>query len=635
MLKVAILGCGYMAYYYAMAAFNHRALFSICGGYDTDEQRASRWAAHFQARAYPSFDALLADPDIDIVVNLTPPQQHFDANLRILRSGKHLYSEKPLAMTGDQARILQRVAQLHGVLLGAAPSCLLSPAVTLAAQLLEQGAIGRPRFLHLSMHDFRVDLARPERWINPLGVGWPYANEFETGCTAEHSAYSLSIALAWFGPVKSVDSLTRTAIPDKRVAGAPLPPGPSPDFTTSVLDFANGVTGHLTCGIVCDIADRSIAIHGDEGSLALEDCWDYFSPLRLSRRRPLGGGQHVETRTIAPERGAGFVHDYGMEMDQCMGIANLCLAIRNHSPLLCGGELAIHATELCERISNGGSARLDASFQPLSAQPWTAAARAALGAPPLIAWRQEQGTPAAALPASKTIAGIHLDTLPAMPAAPACLYAAGNDSELPRRLEETLAAGLPAYLPPSRFAQLLLRNGPRPDLSSPWLKSGLPAGYRADIRDALRQSLPPKQLETLRWEWTTAAPADRLADALALCGLLADWPDAPVELRFGPNQRDDIRLDLQWSNGPRIEMRIRRGEADAIQAHASLRGMAEFIVPEAWLAAALRPDPEAALRQLSWRVRLPAHHADWQPAHSFRFAALLYALPAPAQALFH
>ncbi|MEN6080174.1 Gfo/Idh/MocA family oxidoreductase [Chromobacterium piscinae] len=372
MLKVAILGCGYMAYYYAMAAFNHRALFSICGGYDTDEQRASRWAAHFHARAYPSFDALLADPDIDIVVNLTPPQQHFDANLRILRSGKHLYSEKPLAMTGEQARTLQRVAQLHGVLLGAAPSCLLSPAVTLAAQLLEQGAIGRPRFLHLSMHDFRVDLARPERWINPLGVGWPYANEFETGCTAEHSAYSLSIALAWFGPVKSVDSLTRTAIPDKRVAGAPLPPGPSPDFTTSVLDFANGVTGHLTCGIVCDTADRSIAIHGDEGSLALEDCWDYFSPLRLSRRRPLGDGQHVETRTIAPERGAGFIHDYGMEMDQCMGIANLCLAIRNHSPLLCGGELAIHATELCERISNGGSAQLDASFQPLSAQPWMA-----------------------------------------------------------------------------------------------------------------------------------------------------------------------------------------------------------------------------------------------------------------------
>ena len=70
----------------------------MTGAFDTNRDRHSQFCSHWQVRAYPDFDVLLADPHVGIVLNLTPPDSHFATSQAALEAGKHVYSEKPLAM---------------------------------------------------------------------------------------------------------------------------------------------------------------------------------------------------------------------------------------------------------------------------------------------------------------------------------------------------------------------------------------------------------------------------------------------------------------------------------------------------------------------------------------------------------
>ena len=100
---VAIVGCGYIADAYRHCLPMHAQTLRLCGAYDRDAARLAAFRGHWGDRAFSSLDELLADPAVSIVINATDPQNHAPVTRAALDAGKHVYSEKPLAMTRDEA----------------------------------------------------------------------------------------------------------------------------------------------------------------------------------------------------------------------------------------------------------------------------------------------------------------------------------------------------------------------------------------------------------------------------------------------------------------------------------------------------------------------------------------------------
>ncbi len=140
---IAIIGCGFVADLYLETLRLHPQL-ALQGVFDRDPGRSFAFARRHALEVYPDREALLADPRVELVLNLTNPHAHYDVTRACLDAGKHVYSEKPLAMQVEHARALVGLAQARGLLLSGAPSRLLGrPAQTLW-KALREGRIGRP-----------------------------------------------------------------------------------------------------------------------------------------------------------------------------------------------------------------------------------------------------------------------------------------------------------------------------------------------------------------------------------------------------------------------------------------------------------------------------------------------------------
>lgn len=104
-MNIAIVGTGFVADYYMTTLRNYPEL-KLRGAYDRSPERLKAFCAYYSLSAYDSFEAVLADPEVQIVVNLTTPESHFEISHAALSAGKHVYSEKPLAMNYDDAEAL-------------------------------------------------------------------------------------------------------------------------------------------------------------------------------------------------------------------------------------------------------------------------------------------------------------------------------------------------------------------------------------------------------------------------------------------------------------------------------------------------------------------------------------------------
>jgi predicted dehydrogenase len=109
-MKIAIIGCGFVADLYAATLDIHSNL-ELTGVTDRDPERAVKFGSLYRARAYRDLDELLADDQIEIVLNLTNPESHFAVSRAALEAGKHVYSEKPLAMSMQDAISLSELAK--------------------------------------------------------------------------------------------------------------------------------------------------------------------------------------------------------------------------------------------------------------------------------------------------------------------------------------------------------------------------------------------------------------------------------------------------------------------------------------------------------------------------------------------
>jgi predicted dehydrogenase len=372
---IAIVGCGFVADYY-MATLAHYPWLRVAGVFDLDAGRLQKFCSHYQLTAYADFDALLSDARTSIVVNLTNPRAHFEISRRCLEAGKHVYSEKPLAMEYAQAESLVRLAEIMGLQISSAPCSLLANAAQTLWRAVRERVVGDIRLVYAELDDGMVHKMPYQKWVSASGAPWPYKDEFEVGCTLEHAGYYLGWLIAMFGPVERVTSSAECLLPDK-LAATPLQPGTTPDFSVGILKFESGVVTRLTSSIVAP-HNHTLQVIGESGVLEVKDCWFNDAKVRVRklvtlRRRTFLSPLALRYKAAGAPR-ASAVNTGGARMDFAAGPAELALSLVEQRPSVLSPRFSLHVNEVALALQNVRGEYLTRSrFDPVAPAAWTLA----------------------------------------------------------------------------------------------------------------------------------------------------------------------------------------------------------------------------------------------------------------------
>jgi predicted dehydrogenase len=387
-MKIAIVGCGYVAESYAKTLANYPEL-ELIGAYDRNDRNLLAFSNRWSIPTYRSFEQLLDDPSVELVLNLTNPRSHYEITKRCIAAGKHVYSEKPLAMDAAAARELVDLAAQKKVYLASAPCSMLSETAQAVWRALREGVIGRVRLVYANFDDGMIaPKLSPWTWTNEAGVPWPAKDEFEVGCTYEHAGYVLTWLAAFFGPATKVTSFAACLVPNKGIAVDAM----APDFTVGCIEYAGGMVARVTCSLVAP-KDKSLTVFGDDGVLSVADVrndacpiyvrsipatrWQAAIERRINRVTRWFRGRdnewHIWSRyPVARGRSRAFASD-DKPVDFCRGVAELADAIRAKRRCRLSSELGWHITELIERLQYPERFRdrpaLASTFDPVQPLP--------------------------------------------------------------------------------------------------------------------------------------------------------------------------------------------------------------------------------------------------------------------------
>jgi predicted dehydrogenase len=275
-MNIAILGCGYVADFY-MQTLRQYPNLSVVSAYDKDEKRLPVFPRHYGIRRYSSLEEILADSSIEMVLNLTNPRSHFELTKSCLLAGKHVYSEKPLAMDSIMAGKLVELAKQKGLRLAIAPCSLLSETCQTIWKALHEGAIGPVRLVYANFDNGMIHRLDPMRWRSASGAEWPAWDEFEVGCTYERAEYVLSWLAAFFGPAQRVTAFSSCQIGDKGITSNTM----APDFSVGCIEYKNDVLARVTCSVLAP-SDKSLLIVGDNGVLYTKYVRNDASPVYIA-----------------------------------------------------------------------------------------------------------------------------------------------------------------------------------------------------------------------------------------------------------------------------------------------------------------------------------------------------------------
>lgn len=361
-LRIGVVGCGNIS----LAYMRNAALFGgvkITACADVFPEAAARRAAEFGLQAM-DVDGLMAAPDVDLILNLTVPAAHFDISMQALAAGKHVFTEKPLAVTAEAGRKLVAESARRGLALGSAPDTFLGAAGRCARRLIEGGAIGNP----VTGTAFMLGRGM-EHWHPDPGFYYQPG----AGPVMDMGPYYLTMMVNLMGPVRRVQAVA-TSGQAERLISAPGPktgttfPVGTPTSVLSLLEFACGAT--VTFGASWDVfrhSNHPIELHGTKGSLRLPDPDTFGGVVALSDL----GAAWAETDTSTMTYGAVNwpVVDPDRANYRMLGLADLARAITEGRSPRASGDLALHVLEIMEAILRAGETGMAQTIAGAISQP--------------------------------------------------------------------------------------------------------------------------------------------------------------------------------------------------------------------------------------------------------------------------
>ena len=354
-LGIGIIGTGNIAGGYAKDTLTHPEITLVAAA-DLDVARATAFAGANECRVHATVDDLLADPEVDIVVNLTVHHAHHEITKRALLAGRHVYSEKPLALTSAEAHELVDLASSQGLRLGCSPSTFLGEAQQTAAGIVRSGRLGTVRAVYAE-----VNWGRIETW-HPAPA--PF---YDVGAMVDVGVYPLTLVTSMLGPARTVRAWGWDLQPERvAIDGTPFRIG-SPDLVVASVELESGTVLRLTTSFYVGRPARqhgSLEFHGDLASLALGNFQEFDTTVDIGDY----GGVFEPVGLVRPGyRGTAWAR----------GVAEMAASIEAGRPHRASGEQAAHVVDILDGVrasiaADGRPVQVTSSFAPPPLMPWAA-----------------------------------------------------------------------------------------------------------------------------------------------------------------------------------------------------------------------------------------------------------------------
>ena len=334
---IGIIGTGNISSAYLKAILGREGLkgfpiLAIKGLADMRPEAAKARADEF-GLATMSVDAMFADPDVDLIVNLTIPRAHVEVGKRALEAGKHVYSEKPLGITFAEGKSLVEMGKAKGLRVGSAPDTFLGGAHQTARAVIDSGALG-------------TIVGGTAYMMGPGHESWhpdpAFYYDIGGGPMLDMGPYYITDLVNLLGPVEKVMAMSSTARTERVITSEPkrgqMMPVKIATHVTGALKFASGAIVQIAMSFdVPGHKHTPLEIYGLERAMIVPD--------------PNHFGGEVETKPVGrtlPWEKVEVTKPYADGNYRSLGVADMAGAILENRPHRANGDLALHVLEVME-----------------------------------------------------------------------------------------------------------------------------------------------------------------------------------------------------------------------------------------------------------------------------------------------
>lgn len=341
MVKIGMVGVGAISGIYLQnltQVFSEVELVAVC---DLIKEKAEKAKDEYNIpKLYNTMEELFADKDIDIVLNLTRPYEHFEVTSGALKAGKHVYSEKPLAATLEEGMELVRLAEERNLMLGGAPDTFLGAGIQTCRKLIDDGFIGEPvgAAAFMICHGHESWHPDPEFYYKHGG-----------GPMMDMGPYYLTALTNLLGGIKSVTGVAKTSFPHRMITSEPkagtIIDVEVPTYVTGIMEFDNGAVGTLfTTFDVHNKGQARFEVYGSQGTLMVPDPNTFGGPIYLLRQEENEYKEHP------------LLFDYAQN-SRGLGLADMAKALESGRPYRANYKQTLHVLEAMAAFTTSSDMR--------------------------------------------------------------------------------------------------------------------------------------------------------------------------------------------------------------------------------------------------------------------------------------
>ncbi|MEG2626228.1 MAG: Gfo/Idh/MocA family oxidoreductase [Christensenella sp.] len=371
-IKIGLVGCGNICDIYLQNSKKF-GVMEIVAVADAFVERAEDKAKEYDIKKVCSVDQLMADPQIDVVLNLTNPSSHYDVSMAALRAGKHVYSEKSLAVTCEQGKEIVELAKEKGLRVGCAPDTFMGGRLQTCRKLIDDGWIGKPIAATAFMTCHGHEIWHP---------GPAFFYQVGAGPMFDMGPYYVTALIALLGPAKRVSGAVQKTFEKRMITSEPLNGQEIdveiPTHISGTVEFEKGAVATLITSF--DIWDSHLPrleIYGTEGTLSLSEADPLAGPnlfegkIHLRRKDEAdwnGFPSQIPRQDATDWKEIPVAYGYN-ENSRGIGLADMCYAIQSGRQHRANGDMAFHALEIMHGIHDAAEQGVYHVMQSTCEQP--------------------------------------------------------------------------------------------------------------------------------------------------------------------------------------------------------------------------------------------------------------------------
>ncbi len=347
-VKIGFVGVGAISGIYLENITNKFKEIEIIGVCDLIRERAENAVKKYNIpKLYNDMYELFADPEVDIVLNITRPYEHYGVTKAALLAGKHVYSEKPLAASLEEGKELVAIAKEKGLMLGGAPDTYLGAGIQTCRKIIEDGLIGTP----IGGAGFMICRGH-ETWHPDPEFYYKYGG----GPMFDMGPYYITALVNLLGNVSDVSAMTKKSF-DKRLITSQPHNGEIIDvdvntYIAGTMRFESGAIGTLfTTFDVHYPSQARLEVYGSEGTLYVPDPNGFGGPISLFR--PADGGMKempLQYKNYA-------------DNSRALGLADMAKAYQTGRKFRCNCGMTYHVLEIMEGFTKSGDERHEVKIE--------------------------------------------------------------------------------------------------------------------------------------------------------------------------------------------------------------------------------------------------------------------------------